>query len=160
MRLKSLHTLLALAAIRDLNVIQFDITSAYLHDTLKEGLYMERLEGYKAPGKRDWVWRLKKGLYGLEKAGRTWEKGVNSHMVSEGLAATPKDPAVYVKIAWNQEYFVAGVFWVDDFVRMGFWKGPRGISEGGQREVRDYWPRGGQIGSRMLLERDYSTRMI
>lgn len=42
MRLESLHTFLALAAICDLDVIQFDITSAYLHDTLKQGLYMER----------------------------------------------------------------------------------------------------------------------
>ena len=64
MRLESLHTFLALAAICDLDVIQFDITSAYLHDTLKQGLYMERPKGYKAPGKRDWVWRLKKSLYG------------------------------------------------------------------------------------------------
>ena len=49
MRLESLRTLLALAATRDLDVIQFDITSAYLHGTLKEKVYMEQPEGYIAP---------------------------------------------------------------------------------------------------------------
>ena len=40
MRLESLRTVLALAAIRDLDIIQFDITSAYLQGTLKEGVCM------------------------------------------------------------------------------------------------------------------------
>ena len=70
MRLESLRTILALAAIHDLDVIQFDITSVYLHGTLKEEVYMEQPEGYVAPGKEDWEWRLKKGLYGLVQAGR------------------------------------------------------------------------------------------
>ena len=39
--LKSFRTILALVAVRDLDVIQFDITSAYLHGTLKEKVYME-----------------------------------------------------------------------------------------------------------------------
>ena len=43
-RLESLRTILALAAIRDLDVIQFDITSAYLHGALKEEAYMEQPE--------------------------------------------------------------------------------------------------------------------
>jgi len=55
MHLESLRTILALAAIRDLDIIQFDTTSAYLHGTLKEGVYMGQPEGYIAPGKTDWV---------------------------------------------------------------------------------------------------------
>jgi len=55
MRLESLRTILALATTRDLDIIQFDITSAYLHDTLKEEAFMEQPKGYVAPGKEDWV---------------------------------------------------------------------------------------------------------
>jgi len=51
MRLESVRTILALAAIRDLDIIQFDITPAYLHGMLKEGVHMEQPEGYVAPGK-------------------------------------------------------------------------------------------------------------
>ena len=96
MHLESLRAILALAAIRDLDVIQCDITSAHLHGTLKEGVYMERPEGYVAPGKDDSVWRLKTGLYGLVQAGRMWNEEPNTHTKSQGFTATPKDPAMYV----------------------------------------------------------------
>ena len=46
MHLTSLRAILALAAIRDLDVIQFDITSAHLHGALKEEVYMEQAEGH------------------------------------------------------------------------------------------------------------------
>ena len=46
MRLESLRTLLAVAAIRDFDRIQFDVASAYLHGTLKEELYMEQPDGH------------------------------------------------------------------------------------------------------------------
>jgi len=68
MRLESLRTILGLAAIHDLDTIQFDITSTYLHDALKEGVYVEQPEGYVAPGKSERVWHLKKGLYGPYKS--------------------------------------------------------------------------------------------
>ena len=47
-------TILALAAICDLDIIQFGITSAYLR-TLKEDVYVEQPEDYVAPGKKGWV---------------------------------------------------------------------------------------------------------
>ena len=51
MQLESLRTIISLAATRDLNIIQFDGTLAYLHGTLKEEVYMEQPEGYVVPGK-------------------------------------------------------------------------------------------------------------
>jgi len=160
MRLESLRTILALAAIRDLDVIQFDITSAYLHGTLKEEVYMEQPEGYVAPGKEDWVWRLRKGLYGLVQARRTWNEELNAHMESGGFAATPKDPAIYVKNTWTSPDFVAAGFWVDDCVAIGSSRELSALAKGidvkygttGLGEVR--WV------LRMLLERDRSARTI
>ena len=96
-------------------IIQFNITSAYLHSTLKE----EQPDGYVALGKESWVWHLKKGLYSLVQAGRTWNKELNAHMVSAGYAATPKDTVVYVKGTWGCNGFVARGFWVDDFMGVG-----------------------------------------
>ena len=107
MRLESLRTILALAAIRDLDVIQFDITSVHLHGSLKEEVYMEQPEGYVAPGKEGWVWRFKKGLYGLAQAGRTWNEELKSHMESEGFTETPKDPTMYIKNS-DRDFAAAG----------------------------------------------------
>ena len=82
MCLESLRTIFGLAAIPDLNITQPDITSAYLHGTLIEEVYMEQPEGYVAPGKKDWVWRMKKGLYGSVQAGRTWNEELSAHTES------------------------------------------------------------------------------
>ena len=71
MHLESLCILLSLTALHDLKVVQFDITSAYLHGMLKEDVYMEQLDGYIERGKESSVWKLLKGLYGLVQAGHT-----------------------------------------------------------------------------------------
>jgi len=160
MCLESLRTILALAAIHDLDIIQFDITSAYLHGTLKEEVYMEQPEGYVAPGKEDWVWRLRKGLYGLVQAGRTWNEELNAHMESEGFTATPKDPAIYTKNGWTDDNFAAAGFWVDDCVAIGSRQVLTSLAKSvdekygttGLGEVR--WVLG------MLMERDRAARTI
>jgi hypothetical protein len=119
MRLESLRTLLALAALRDFEVMQFDITSAYLHGTLKEDVWVEQPDGYVEPGQEDSVWKLLKALYGLVQAGRTWNDELNSHMLAHDYTPVAKDPAVYTNGPWDREGFVAGGFWVDDFIGVG-----------------------------------------
>lgn len=71
MHLESLCMHLSLAALCDFNIIQFDITSMYLHGKLKLKEYMEQPNGYLKPSKEDWVWELFKGLYSLVQAGCT-----------------------------------------------------------------------------------------
>lgn len=123
MHLESLHTILSLVVIYDLDIVQFDIMSTYLHGTLKEELYVKQPDSHKAPGEGDYVWRFKKGLYSLVQVGRTRTKELNSHMMSIGLTTSLKDPAIYVKGNWNQHDFIARGFWVDDFRGIGSGKG-------------------------------------
>ena len=149
-----------MAAIHNFDIIQFNVTLAYLHGTLKEELFMEQPDGHTASRKENWVWQLKKGLYRLVQAGRTWNEELNSHMESVGYAATSKDPAVYAKGSWNQEDFTAGSFWVDDFVGIGSRVQLEALAESvdgkysitGLGEVK--WVLG------MLLERNHAARMI
>src|SRR5258706_652941 len=129
MRLESLCTLLALAASQDFDIIQFDITSAYLHGTLKEEVYVEQPDGYASPGKEGWVWQLKKGLYSLVQAGCTWNEELDGHMGGVGYTATAKDAAVYVKNSWESNNFIAGGYWVDDFVGVGSRSEPDTLAE-------------------------------
>ena len=160
MQLESPHTLLTVAAIHDFDIIQFSMTSAYLHRTLKEELFMEQLDSYTVSRKENWVWKLKKGLYRLVQASRTWNKELNSHMESVGYAAMSKDSAVYAKGSWNQEDFMAGSFWVDNFVGIGSRAQLEVLAESVDRkygitrlgEVK--WVLG------MLLEHDCTARMI
>ena len=155
MGLESLRTTLALAAIRDLGVIQFDITSAYLHGTLKEKVYMEQPEGYVAPGKEYWVWGLKKGLYGLVQAGRTWNEGLNAYIESDGFTGTPKDPAICVKNSWTDRDFAPAGFWVYDCVATARGRSPMLLGRvSTQSSASPVWEKSGMY-SGMLLERSF-----
>jgi hypothetical protein len=80
---------------------------------------MEQLEGYVVPGKETWVWHLKKGLYGLVWAGRTWNEELNAHMMSKGFTAMPKDPTMFIKNSWTNPNFAAAGFWVDNCIAIG-----------------------------------------
>ena len=160
MRLESLRTLLGVAAIHDFDITQFDVASAYLHGTLKEELYMEQLDGHTVSGWENWVWKRKKGLYGLVQVGRTWDEGLSSHMESVDYAATSKVSAVYLKGSWNQEDFAAGGFWVDDFVGIGSKAQHEALAKSVEEKYGITRLGEVQLVLGMLLEGDHSARTI
>nr|GEY87203.1 retrotransposon protein, putative, Ty1-copia subclass [Tanacetum cinerariifolium] len=61
----SIRTLLSIVAMRDYELEQLDVKTAFLHGELEEDIYMEQLEGFIVPGKENLVCRLRKSLYGL-----------------------------------------------------------------------------------------------
>jgi Reverse transcriptase (RNA-dependent DNA polymerase) len=68
--LASLRLLLSIAAVKDLEIIHFDVKTAFLHGDLAEDIYMRQPPGYTdGSGK---VWKLRKSLYGLKQAARAW----------------------------------------------------------------------------------------
>lgn len=62
----SIRVLLAMAAQFDLEFEKMDVKTDFLHDDLKETIYMAQLEGFNEVGKEKYVRRLKKSLYGLK----------------------------------------------------------------------------------------------
>ena len=65
-KMTTLHMLLALAANQDLELVQMDVKTVFLHGDLNEGIYMEQPEGYEVFCKEHLVCKLKKRLYGLK----------------------------------------------------------------------------------------------
>lgn len=72
---QSLHALAALqstiAGVLDLELLQGDVETAYLHAKLNEEIYMEAPKGLDGIPK-DHVLKLHRGLYGLPASGRGW----------------------------------------------------------------------------------------
>ena len=59
---------LAIATLRNLEVHQMDVKTAFLNGDVDEEIYMEQPEGFSAPGQSKKVCKLVKSLYGLKQA--------------------------------------------------------------------------------------------
>ena len=79
MRFESLHMLLALTAVQNWKLRQFDIKGAYLHGTLHETIYMRQPEGFDDGSGR--VCRLIRPIYGLKQSGNIWNEEFSSTMI-------------------------------------------------------------------------------
>ena len=116
-RQATLRIALALAVQYDLNVRQVDITAAYLNGDLDEEVYMMQPKGFVQGSK---VALLKKGLYGLKQAGRSWNKKLNATLLKEGLIRSKADLCAYFKGSLqNLSNFVLVLVYVDDILLIG-----------------------------------------
>ncbi|GJZ24565.1 calcineurin B-like protein 4 [Tanacetum coccineum] len=66
-RITSIRMILAIAALRNLEVYQIDVKKAFLNGDLEEEIYMNQPEGFMASGLESKVCRLVKSLYDLRK---------------------------------------------------------------------------------------------
>lgn len=92
--LESVRIILALAARYDLELDQMDVSAAYLNGELDEELYLMPPDGVAIePGH---CWRLKRSLYGLKQAGRTWNKTLDRKLTGLGFNRLDSETCLYV----------------------------------------------------------------
>lgn len=113
-RHSSLRYLLALAAQRDMSVVQMDAVSAYLQGTLHEEIFMEQPAEYVDPQNPSKCCRLLKALYGLKQGGRVWNQELDTALREFGLRKSNYDPCVYFDKKDNRMLIVA--VYVDDLL--------------------------------------------
>ena len=65
-RITSIRMIIAIAALRNLEIHQMDVKTAFLNGDLNEEIYMEQPEGFSSPGQEKKVCKLVKSLYGLK----------------------------------------------------------------------------------------------
>ena len=68
MRINSIRMVLAVAALRNLEVHQIDVKTTFLNGELDEEIYMEQPGGFSAQRQGKKVCKLVKSLYGLKQA--------------------------------------------------------------------------------------------
>jgi hypothetical protein len=86
---------MAITAADDLEIIQFDIKTAFLHGDIAELLYMEQPEGFVDPDHPDYVCLLRKALYGLKQASHNWNHKFHSFLLQFGFKVSDADPCAY-----------------------------------------------------------------
>ena len=80
-RINFIRMVLAIATLKDLEVHQMDVKTAFLNGDLNEEIYMEQPEGFSASGQEMKVCRLVKSLYGLKQAPKQWHEKFDNVML-------------------------------------------------------------------------------
>jgi hypothetical protein len=115
-RMESLRVLLHICAARDWDIRQIDVKTAFLYGVLgeEETQYMEQPQGFAEAGKEDWVWELRRGLYGMKQSGRIWNQTMHAQMVLWGFKRLGTDNCLYYRRDTRGTVLCA--VHVDDFI--------------------------------------------
>ena len=108
---------LAIAALRNLEIHQMDVKTAFLNGDLDEEIYMEQPEGFAAPGQEKKVCKLVKSLYGLKQAPKQWHQKFDSVVLANGFKINECDKCIYVKDTVHG--YVILCLYVDDMLIVG-----------------------------------------
>ena len=111
-KLDSLRCILSIASSRDLDMMQLDVKTAFLHGEVIEELYVNQPEGFIADGNESLVCKLHKGLYGLKQSSRLWNITFDSFITKFGFLSSSADLCVYFSET-DPEFTILAV-WVDD----------------------------------------------
>jgi hypothetical protein len=117
-KMTSIRTILSLLAVQDLHLEHLDVKIAFLHGDLEGDIYMQQAQGYEFKGKENLVCRLKKRLYGLNKAPRQWYLKFDKFMTEQSYNRCHSDHCFYFKKLENGSYIIL-LLYVDDMLVAG-----------------------------------------
>lgn len=109
-RLDSIRLIFALVAKLDLDMIHFDIKTAFLHGELKENIWMEEPEGFET--KSGYACKLLKSIYGLKQASRCWNQCFTDFLKKFSLKPIQSDSCVLIRVDERSKLIIA--IYVDD----------------------------------------------
>ena len=118
MRYKSVHLIVALAALQQWHMSSVDVKTAFLYGELDEELFMEQPEGFKCKGHEHKVFHLKRALYGLKQAALQWWQALDKSMEAMGFKHLKSDSGVFVLMRSGRPEVIVIVY-VDNAVFMG-----------------------------------------
>ncbi|MCO5597488.1 hypothetical protein L7F22_051566 [Adiantum nelumboides] len=111
----TLRTVLGLVAIEDMELVQMDVKTTFLHGDLEEDVYMKQPEGFEQPEREKLVCKLKKALYALKLGSRQWYQKFDAFMKSQGFKRSQEDHCLYTRHV-NDGSLMILVLYVDDML--------------------------------------------
>ncbi|KAI3764505.1 hypothetical protein L2E82_14514 [Cichorium intybus] len=115
--IKSIRILFAIAAYYDYEIWQMDVKTAFLNGHLLEDVYMDQPAGFVDPKHPNKVCKLKRSIYGLKQASRTWNIRFDEKITSFGFIKNEDDSCVYKKASGS--IVIILVLYVDDILLFG-----------------------------------------
>ncbi|KAL2462265.1 cysteine-rich RLK (RECEPTOR-like protein kinase) 8 [Abeliophyllum distichum] len=95
--LKSIRTLLSIAAHYDYEVWQMDVKTTFLNGHLEECIYTVQPDGLVERGHESKLCKLQRSIYGLKHASRSWNKRFDEVIKTYHFDQNFDEPCVYKK---------------------------------------------------------------
>ena len=115
--LKSIKILLSIAAHYDYEIWKMDVKNAFLNGNLEEKIYMMQSKGFIAKNQEHMVCKLKRSIYGLKRASRSWNIKFDQAIKSFGFEKILDESCVYKRHRDKVVMFL--VLYVDDILLIG-----------------------------------------
>ena len=96
-RLEAIRMFLAYACHKKFKFYQMDVKSSFLNGYLKEEVYMEQLEGFQLSDNTEFVYKMKKSLYGLKQTPHAWYCRLDKYHQGKGSKRGTIDNNLYIK---------------------------------------------------------------
>nr|GEW81584.1 putative ribonuclease H-like domain-containing protein [Tanacetum cinerariifolium] len=113
-RMEGIRIFLAYATHKGFTVYQMDVKTAFLHGSLKEDVYVCQPEGFIDANHPIHVYKLKKVLYGLKQASRSWYDELSTFLLQNGFSKGIIDLTLFTR-RFDDEILVVQVY-VDDII--------------------------------------------
>lgn len=116
-RTATIRTVLHVAVTKKWSLKQLDVQNAFLHGDLKETVFLKQPPGFVDPNKPDYVWKLKKAIYGLRQAPRAWFDKFSNFLLEYGFQCSFPDPSLFVYHHGSDVIYL--LLYVDDMIITG-----------------------------------------
>ncbi len=93
--LDTIRSLLATADIEKMELMQFDVSTAFLYGGVKEEIYMKQPVCYSDGTNH--IRYLNRSLYVLKQASRCWNQKFNDFMLNQKLEQSRENPYGYIR---------------------------------------------------------------
>nr|GEU58486.1 hypothetical protein [Tanacetum cinerariifolium] len=116
--IKTVRTIIAVAAQQRWKIFQLDVISAFLHGKLNEDVYVDQPQGFEVKGSENKVYKLHMALYGLKQAPRAWFNMIDSYFVAEGFEKCPNAQTLFTKKNNACNFLIVSIC-MDDLIYTG-----------------------------------------
>ena len=89
-----------------------DVKMDFLNGVIEEDVYIEQLQGFAICNHKIHVCRLKKALYGMTQAPRSWYGIIDGFLMSLGFTKSKADSNLYYKV--EDDGLMILLLYVDD----------------------------------------------
>nr|GFA45699.1 copia protein [Tanacetum cinerariifolium]GFA55896.1 copia protein [Tanacetum cinerariifolium] len=96
-RLEAIRNFLAYSSHTNMVVYQMDVKTTFLNGNLQEEVYVSQPDGFVDTDNPNYVYKLKKALYGLKKASRAGYDMLSSFLISQDFSKGSVNPTLFIR---------------------------------------------------------------